>query len=372
MRRLTLDRVAGVTWRLLVVLAGVAVAIWLLLKLRIVLLPLLIALMLTTVLEPFTAALRRRGAAPALAAGAALLLAFAVVAGALGIVVPSLISDAGEVSRGVGKALDDIQRWFVTGPLHLDPSQVQQVRNDLGAGGDAVRQAVKSGVSTGVPLVLQVFGQIVLTVFFLFFILKDGDRMWSWVLGHVRSDREGLIHVAGCRAMRTLDGWVRGTAITAAIDAVFIGLGFWIVGVPLAAAIAVLTFLCSFVPIVGSVFAGTVGVLVALADGGFTKALIALGITLLVQQIEGNVLQPGIVGRRVQLHPVVTLAAVSAGGTLGGVAGAFVAVPLVAVVYAAYDEVRKAKAAADKETLIIPATGGEQGETTLVTAGTSQ
>src|SRR3954467_13474708 len=204
MRRLTLDRVAGVTWRLLVVLAGVAVAIWLLLKLRIVLLPLLIALMLTTVLGALTGAPRRRGAAPALAAGAALLVAFAVVARALGIVVPSLISDAGVVSRGVGTALDAIQRWFVTGPLHLDPTQVQQVRNDLGAGGDAVRQAVKSGVSTGVPLVLQVFGQIVLTVFFLFFILKDGDRMWSWVLGHVRSDREGSFHSAGGRGRGAL------------------------------------------------------------------------------------------------------------------------------------------------------------------------
>jgi predicted PurR-regulated permease PerM len=367
-RRLTLDRVAGVTWRLLIVLAGVAVAIWLLLKLRIVLLPLLIALMLSTVLEPVAAALRRRGAPPALAATAALLLAFALIAAALGVVVPSLVSDAGEVSRGVSTALDDIQAWLSTGPLGLDPAEVRRVRHDLASGG-GVEGVVRSGVNSGVPLVLQVFGQIVITVFFLFFVLKDGDRMWSWVLGRVRSDREGLVHVAGCRAMETLNGWVRATAITAAIDAVFIGLGFWIVGVPLVGAIAVLTFVCAFVPIVGSVFAGVIGVLVALAHGGVTMALLALGITLLVQQVEGNVLQPGIVGRRVRLHPVVTLAAVTVGGTLGGIPGAFVAVPITAVAYAAYEEVRKAKAAAATDELVVPASAAEPAEGRFVTAG---
>ena len=367
-RRLTLDRVAGVTWRLLIVLAGVAVAIWLLLKLRIVLLPLLIALMLSTVLGPVAGGLRRRGAPPALAATAALLLAFALIAAALAVVVPSLVSDAGEVQRGVSKALDDIQAWLSSGPLGLDPAEVRRVRRDLASGG-GVETIVRSGVSSGVPLVLQVFGQIVLTVFFLFFVLKDGDRMWNWVLGHVRSDREGLVHVAGRRAMETLDGWVRGTAITALIDAVFIGLGFWIIGVPLVGAIAVLTFLCAFVPIVGAVFAGAVGVLVALAHGGITMAALALGITLLVQQIEGNLLQPGIVGRRVRLHPMVTLAAVTVGGTLGGIPGAFVAVPLTAVAYAAYEEIRKARDAAAPDDLVVPASAAGGAERRFVTAG---
>ena len=354
-RRLTLDRVAGVTWRLLIVLAGVAVAIWLLLKLRIVLLPLLVALMLSTVLGPVAAALRRRGAPPSLAATAALLLAFAVLAGALGIVVPSLVGDAGEVSRGVGKALDDIQAWLSTGPLGLDAGEVRQIRDELGSSGGSVADTVRSGVSTGIPLVLQIFGQVVLTVFFLFFILKDGDRMWSWILHRAGSDREGLVHRAGGRAMATLNGWVRGTAITAAIDALFIGLGLWLIGVPLVGAIAVLTFLCAFVPIVGAVFAGAIGVLVALADGGLTAALLALGVVVLVQQLEGNVLQPGIVGSRVRLHPVVTLAAVTVGGTLGGIAGAFVAVPLTAMTYAALEEVRRARAAAAQERLVVPA-----------------
>jgi predicted PurR-regulated permease PerM len=360
-RRLTLDRAAGVTWRLLIVLAGAAVFVWLLLKLRIVLLPLLIALMITTVLGPVAGALRKRGAPPALAATAALLLAFGVLAAALGIVVPSLVSDAGAVSRGVSQALDDIQAWLSSGPLGLDPGEVRRVRDDLASGG-GVETIVRSGVSSGVPLVLQVFGQVVLTVFFLFFILKDGDRMWNWVLGRIRSDREGLVHVAGSRAMETLNGWVRGTAITALIDAVFIGLGFWIIGVPLVGAIAVLTFLCAFVPIVGSVFAGAVGVLVALAHGGFVMALLALGITLLVQQIEGNLPQPGIVGRRVRLHPMVTLAAVTVGGTLGGIPGAFVAVPLTAVAYAAWEEIRKAKESmTTAEGLVVPASVGEAG-----------
>jgi predicted PurR-regulated permease PerM len=353
-RRLTLDRAAGFTWRALVVLAGVAVAGWLLLKLRIVLLPLLLALMLATVLQPVARALRRRGAPPALAAVGALLVAALALLAALGAVVPSVVADADELSRGLTDAVDEIEDWLASGPFGIDPADVRGVRGDLRDAQDGVGDVVRSGVSTGVPIAVQVLTQAVLTMFFAFFVLKDGDRMWAWLLHRVGPSRAPGVHRMGEAAMETLAGYVRGTSITALIDAVFIGLGFLIIGVPLVVPIAVLTFVLAFIPIVGATVAGAVGVLVALADGGVGKAALALGIVLLVQQIEGNVLQPGIVGRRVRLHPMVTIAAVTVGGTLGGIVGAFVAVPVVAVAYRALEELRLARTAASHEAIVTP------------------
>jgi predicted PurR-regulated permease PerM len=163
-----------------------------------------------------------------------------------------------------------------------------------------------------------------------------------------------MVDRIGRVGMDTLGGYVRGTALTAIVDAVFIGLGLLLIGVPLVVPIAVLTFLLAFIPIVGATVAGGVGVLVALADGGPGKAALALGIVLLVQQLEGNLLQPNLVGRRVRLHPMVTLGAVTVGGTLGGIAGAFVAVPVVSVAYRSLEELRLARAAAGQEAIVAP------------------
>lgn len=352
--RLTLDRAAGFTWRALVVLAGVAVAVWLLLRLRIVLLPLLLALMLATVLQPVAAAARRRGAPPALAALAAMLLAGLVLAAALAAVVPSVVADADALSDGLTDAVDEIQDWLASGPFGIDPAQLEGFRRDLRDAQGGAGEVVRSGVSTGVPIVVQIVTQAILTVFFAFFVLKDGERMWAWVLERAGRGRAPTVNRIGEAAMDTLGGYVRGTALTALVDAVFIGLGFLIIGIPLVVPIAVLTFVLAFIPIVGATVAGAVGVLVALADGGFGKAALALGIVLLVQQLEGNLLQPTLVGRRVQLHPMVTLAAVTVGGTLGGIAGAFVAVPVVAVGYRALEELRLARAAASQEAIVAP------------------
>lgn len=353
-RRVTLDRAAGFTWRALVVLAGVAVAAWLLLRLRIVLLPLLLALMLATVLQPVAAGARRRGAPPALAALAAMLLAGLVLAAALAAIVPSVVADADELSRGLTDAVDEIQEWLESGPFGVDPAELEGVRGDLRDAQGGAGEIVRSGVSTGVPIAVQILTQAILTVFFTFFVLKDGERMWAWVLDRAGRGRAATIDRIGEAAMDTLAGYVRGTALTALVDAVFIGLGFLLIGVPLVMPIAVLTFLLAFIPIVGATVAGGVGVLVALADGGLGKAALALAIVLLVQQLEGNLLQPNLVGRRVRLHPMITLAAVTVGGTLGGVVGAFVAVPVVSVAYRALEELRLARAAATQEAIVSP------------------
>jgi predicted PurR-regulated permease PerM len=349
-RRLTLDRTAGFTWRALVVLAGIAVLVWLLLRLRVVLLPMLLALMLSTILVPVVRWERAHRAPRGAAATGALLLALAVLSGVLALVIPAFVSQADELADSVTAAVDDIEAWISDGPFGLTPEQVRELRG--GAGDARVGDVLKGGVSSGVPVVVQVVTQTLLTVFFTFFILKDGDRMWAWILHRAGPSRRDAVDAMGREAMDTLAAYVRGTALVALVDAVFIGLGFWLLGVPLVLPIALLTFFAAFIPIVGAVASGAVGVLIALADGGVAKAALALGVVLLVQQLEGNVVQPVVVGRQVRLHPIVTIAAVAVGGTLGGIVGAFVAVPIVAVTYRALEGLRKANVERAQEALI--------------------
>jgi predicted PurR-regulated permease PerM len=351
-RRLTLDRAADLSWRSLVVLAGVAVFVWLLLRLRIVLLPLLLALMISTVLVPVVRWLRARGASRGLAALGAVLLAFLVLGAVLAIVIPAFVGQAEELADSITAAVDDIEAWARDGPFGLTPGQVEDLRG--GADDVSGSEVLKSGVSSGVPLVVQVLTQALLTVFFTFFVLKDGDRMWAWVLQRAGTSRRATVDAMGHEAMAALSGYVRGTALVALIDAVFIGLGFLVLGIPLVLPIALLTFFAAFIPIVGAVASGAVGVLIALADGGVTKAALALGIVLLVQQLEGNVVQPLAVGRSVRLHPIVTIGAVAVGGTLGGIVGAFVAVPIVAVVYRSLEQLRRVNLEANQEALLVP------------------
>src|SRR3954452_830803 len=218
-RRLTLDRAAGFSWRALVVLAALAVAVWLLLRLRLFWLPLLRAFMRATVLRPIALRLRRRGAPPALAASVTMLLALLVLAAAVAAVVPAVVADAGELSRGLTKAIDDIQAWLASGPFGIDPKSLRAVRADLRDWQDSAGGVVRSGVSSGVPIVVQVITEAILTVFFTFFVLKDGEQMWRWVLSRA-GQKHLVVDRMGCSAMETLGGYVRGTATTAAVDAV--------------------------------------------------------------------------------------------------------------------------------------------------------
>jgi hypothetical protein len=167
-----------------------------------------------------------------------------------------------------------------------------------------------------------------------FFFVRDGSGMVRSAFSLLPPRRRRLAFAASDRAWRTLSQWVRGTVLVALIDAVGIGVGLMVLGVPLALPLALLTFLGAFVPVIGALVAGVVAVLVAWATVGTRDALITLGIVLAVQQVEGNILQPMVMGRVLPLHPAVLLLAVTAGAVVGGVAGAFVAVPLLATVTA--------------------------------------
>jgi predicted PurR-regulated permease PerM len=230
----------------------------------------------------------------------------------------------------VSDAVAELTGWLEREPLNLSLEQTGGVDS-------ALRESWRSAsgyLSTGVRAGLGLITGFVLAVALLYFVLRDGPLLWSWVLRRFAPELRPAAERAGERAWLVLGGYVRGTALIAAIDAVLIGVGLWLLGVPVAFALAVLIFLGAFVPFVGAAISGLIAVLVAFADGGWQTAVIALGIVIGVQFLEGNFLQPIIQSRTVDLHPALILLAVAAGGSLWGIVGAYLAVPITAVVFA--------------------------------------
>jgi putative heme transporter len=330
-----LERAAAWSWRLLVCAAAVFAAIALLWYLRVIVLPIMIALTVAPALTPVAAKVRSlRLERPA--AGIALLTGLLVVAGLIAIVTASVLARWEELVDSVSRAVDDVTNRLEREPFNLSLERTEDLQSSLA---DSWRDAsgyAASGVQAGVGLLTG----LVLAIAILYFVLRDGARLWAWVLELFSPTTRPTIDRAGRRAWDVLGGFVRGTALIAAIDATLIGLGLWILGVPLAFALAVVVFLGAFVPFVGAFVSGLVAVLVAFTDGGWKIALAALALVVAVQLIEGNFLQPIIQSRTVDLHPAVILLAVAAGASLFGIAGAYLAVPVTAVVFAVVGSLR--------------------------------
>lgn len=326
-----LDVAAGWSWRLLVVGGAAAVVFLVLSRLRIIVLPTIVALLAASVLYPPVAWLRARGWPQLLATWTVLLAAIATVAAVVAALSWQVAGEVDELDVSIEQGVTDVEDWLVDGPLGLSRSSV----TDAYAQG---REWVTSGeglLSTGIAsqavVAVEVVAGLLLALVLVFFFLKDGEGMWQSITGRLGTRAAAHFDPAGRRAWTTLSGYVRGTAIVAAVDAILIGVAVAVLGVPFALPLAALTFAGAFLPIVGAVVAGSIAVLVALATQGVVTALILLGVVVLVQQVEGDVLQPIVLGRAVRLHPVVILLAVAGGAALGGIVGAFLAVPVVAV-----------------------------------------
>jgi predicted PurR-regulated permease PerM len=238
----------------------------------------------------------------------------------------------GRLTEGLGRA-----RTVVTDLLPLSDQQFDQVVNEIRS------RFAQSGSSilAGALTLVEILAGVIAALFVAFFILKDGPSMWAWFLGQLPERSRALVRESGNAGWEVVGRYIRGTLIVAAIDAVGIGIALAIIGVPLALPLALLVFVGSFVPYVGSTISGSVAVLVALAANGPIDALLTLAAVVAVQQIEGNFLEPFIVGHQVRLHPVVVVVAVFAGSLTAGIAGAVVAVPLTAVVYRIWRVMRK-------------------------------
>jgi putative heme transporter len=352
---------AAWSWRLLVIGAAAAMVVYVLIRLYVVVVPIILALFLAAALEPLVARLRRAGWPPALAAVTVFFGTLVVLALLFAWIGSNVADELDDVGERVEAGVEDVREWLQGEPLNLSPQRLDQLEEDLrgGLGGGAGSGGV-AGVARGARTVTEVLGGLVLLLFTLFFVLKDGFRMADWFKERIApAQRDDAIEIT-CRTRRIMRLYLVATALTGLIDGILIAIALLLLGVPLVLPLAVLTFLGGFLPLIGATVAGLVAALVALVDGGFTTALLVVGATILVQQVEGNLLQPLILERAVRLHPLVTVVAVGAGLLVGGLLGAFLAVPLVAIVAqtANYYRVRNLEQAAAAQAVSGSAASG--------------
>jgi len=321
---------AALSWRLLVVIGSIVVLAIIVAKLRIVILPVFVALLLATQLTPLVDRIQDRGAPRWVGALLSLLLGGAIVAGIIAAVIGTVVSDFDELELDFEKGLAEVGEFFVD-ELNVPQADVDSAIDDLLNTVRSNSGTILGGVFTGASLALEIAAGSVFAVIFLFFFLKDGRTMWSWLVRLAPASRRDDARAIGQRTWHILGAYFRGTAAVAAVDGVFIGVALLIIGIPFVLPLAVLTFFGGFVPIVGAVAVGLVAVLVALVAEGFTEALLVAAAVVIVQQLEGTVLAPILVGRSLELHPMVIILAVTVGGLVWGIIGAALAVPLVAV-----------------------------------------
>jgi predicted PurR-regulated permease PerM len=337
-----LDRLAWLSGRLLLIAAGLLSTIWLLAKLRVVLFPVIAALFLSTALVPVARWLQRHGWPRLLATWAAFGGFLVVVIGTIALLVPVFVDQFADLGPTVEQGIDDVEDWLVTGPFELDRADVDRYRAEAGEQlGDYARGS-GGGLVAGAVVVLEVLAAVLLALVTTFFFVKDGDAMQRWALSHVPDRHHNTAREAGRAAWATIGRYLRASATLGLLEGIIIGTTLFLVGAGLAIPVGIITFVAAFFPLVGAVTAGIIASLVALVSGGLTDAAIVGGVCLVVQQFDNDLLAPVIYGKAVQLHPLVVLLAIAAGGAVGGLAGAFLAVPVTAVCVAMAGVVRGA------------------------------
>lgn len=297
----------------------------------VIIFPVLMAVIVCTVLSPVAVFLRTKVHLPnALAAGATLVAAILLVIAAGFTIAPSVAAQSGEIVDSTSEGLQHVQDWVQDSDF-VSKEQIDQGLQGLQEKLSGSAGSIASGVLTGVSAVTNGVVNLVLVLILTFLFIKDGTRFLPWVRKLAGSTAGPHLEEVGNRAWSTLGGFIRTQALVSLIDAVLIGGGLLIIGVPLAIPLAVLTFFAGFVPIVGAFVAGIIAVLIALVSNGLTGALMVLVLILVVQQLEGNVLSPILQSKSMNLHAAVVLLSVTLGGTLFGITGAFLAVPVAAV-----------------------------------------
>lgn len=322
---------AAYAWRFLVVVAAAVILVYVLVTLRLIVIPMVVALLLSTLLVPLAERLRRRGLPSLLAAWIVFAGSLAVLAGIVYFIVPAIADELDNLSRDVRQGTEDVITWLTEGPLDLTRAEIDGYVDRIA---DQVRErqsSIVSGAFRGAYLLVEVVVGTLLTAVLTFFFVKDGNRISTALLEMFPRRRQDDIRTVARRSWEALGAYIRGTAIVGLVDAVAIGGTMLVLGVPLVVPIAVITFFAAFFPLVGAVVAGVIAALVALVTTGFLPALILVAATIVVQQVEGDVLQPLVLGRAVNLHPLVILLSLTAGAIVAGIAGAFLAVPVAAV-----------------------------------------
>src|SRR5215210_7367231 len=339
---------SAITLRVIIVIGGIVLLALFAKRMMVVVIPVIIALLLATLLAPLAHWLRSHKVRPAVAAALSVLLALVVFLGLWGLVIPPFVSQVPEVvenvQQGAGQVADAAK------PLGLSDKEAQDA---IRKGRDQLQGRQAAGtLLNGAILLVQWAAALILILVLTFFFLKDGEQLRDWTVCLFAEERRGPLREIFDRAWGALATYVQGVFLVATLDAVLIGIVLVAVGVPIALPLIVLTFIAAFFPIVGSVLAGVAATLVALVSGGVVDAAIVLAAIIAVQQLEGNVFYPMVVGKRLQLHPVAILLALTAGGVLAGVAGAFLAIPVAAVISAVLDFTRQHRREQETDAII--------------------
>jgi predicted PurR-regulated permease PerM len=318
--------------RALIVVVAIYVLFVMLNRVRLVAFAFVVALLLTALLRPLVTVLRRLGVQRSLATLLVLLFGVGVLSLIGWFVTVQVTANASTLSAQVGGAGDKIRSWLVSGPLHLNEAQLAGLVGKLRDAVSRNQGALVSGAFATATTALEAVSGILLALFSTFFLLRDGELVWAWVVRLFPATARIHANVAGGLGWRTLSGYVRGIVIVALTDAISVSVVLLVLRVPLAVPLGVLVFLGAFIPLIGLTVAGTISVLVALISHGLGAALIVLLAIVLLVQAEGHLLHPLVMSRAVRIHPLAVVLAVSAGTLVAGVEGAVIAVPLAAVI----------------------------------------
>ncbi|MFE3753783.1 AI-2E family transporter [Nocardia tengchongensis] len=318
-------------WRLLIIFAAVLAFAYLARRLSTVTIPISIALLGAALMAPLVNWMQRFGVPRAIGVLVALIGSLGILAGIMTFVVEQFVSGVPQLSDEFKTSVHQVQDWLINGPLHLSNDQIRNAGDTIVKTVESNKDALTNGALTTATVIGEFFTGAFLTLFILIFFLYGGDQIWEFVTRIVPTAHRAQVRQAGRLGFGTLTGFVRATVLVAAVDAIGIGAGLAILNVPLALPLASLVFIGAFIPIVGSFIAGSVAVFIALMTKGLVTALIVLGITIAVMQLEGHVLQPLLMGRAVRIHPLAVVLAIASGVVLAGLAGGLLAVPFVAV-----------------------------------------
>jgi putative heme transporter len=324
-----LERAAVFSLRALLVVAALVVAGMIFMRLRIVFVPVIVAVLIAVALVPPARRLERAGVPRRAASALVFVAALAVVAGGIAVLAPRFIAEFATLGTAITGGIIEVRDWLVEGPLGLSPARIDEVVDYLLETAEANVGLLTSGATVLIQIGTGLIVALVLSVFFT----SGGDGMWSWFVRMTPRRHRGAVDASGRRAWSVLSGYLAGSAIDGLIEAAIVGVALLIIGVPLVLPLMVLTFVAAFFPLIGAVFAGVIAVLVALVSEGWLAALVVGIVFILIQQLEGNLLAPFVLGRAVRLHPAVVLVVLIAGASLGGIIGAFLSVPFAAVVW---------------------------------------
>ena len=323
-------KAAAWAWRLLIIFAAIVALLWLAERLKVIVVPVALAVILTALMLPAVDWLDRRGAPRGGAVALVLLTGFALFGGIMTFVVSQFVSGLPSLTEQVTRSIDNATAWLIEGPAHLSREQIDKA-------GDAAVKALRdnqekltSGALSNAATPTEIFTGAFLVLFTLIFLLYGGRNIYAYLTQIVPARTRQRVRDAGRAGFRSLIGYVRATFLVALVDAIGIGTGLAIMGVPLALPLASLVFLGAFIPLVGAFVSGFLAVVVALLAKGPIYALITIGLIVAVQQLEAHVLQPLLMGRAVSIHPLAIVLAIATGGVLAGIVGALLSVPVLA------------------------------------------